>query len=485
MTRMNIGKMRNAVKTATTVLLALCLTLPSFASEKRKGAELLVKKNDGQVVRAELLAVKDHELILMDSSTFSEVRLGLDAIRSIRVVKKSKILSGIGFGSLAGAGVGAGLGLASGNDEPGWFSFTAGEKALMFGAGLAIVGGIIGGISGAVTGIDESVDLEGRSPQEKDAILRKLDKKARFSQGFAQDLAKLTPVPKIEQADNPSGANLSILEETRPASLSSQKPAPGKFRRLHLTYRPGHAQSQAASGCTDLFKGIGFGDTRPAQTLSFFGLSFGTVEATPFPSVTQKSDTTYGLQVDYSLTRKLAVGLGTSSLGESEVTGFRFIPIERGGRSYSSELYLNANFSGRLYYFMISWMPLPDVFLRKISFTLGAGAGLGHLDCRYVISKYSSLSEPSDQERFARNTFALIGLVELSYFLSRTMSLGLSAEYQYAPVGVRIGAFGLAGSYFDADENFQLIESAMPVTVPQHKVNPGGFRVGISIGFHL
>lgn len=485
MTRMNIRKMRKAVKTSTTVLLALCLTLPSFAREKRKGAELLLKKNDGQVVRAELLAVKDNELILMDSSILSEVRLGLDAIQSIRIVKKSKILSGIGFGGLAGAGVGAGLGLASGNDEPGWFSFTAGEKALMFGAGLAIVGGIIGGISGAVTGIDESVNLEGKSPQEKDAILRKLDKKARFSQGLAQGWPKVTPLPRIEQVASPSETNLSIPEPIRPASLSSQKPAPGKFRRLHLTYRPGYSESQAASGCTDLFKGIGFGDTRPAQTLSFFGFSFGTVEATRFPTVTKRSDTTYGLQVDYSLTRKLAVGLGTSSLGKSEVTGFRFIPIERGGRNYYSELYLNANFSGRLYYFMISWMPLPDVFLRKISFTLGAGAGLGHLNCRYVISMYSSSTEPSDQEHFSKNTLALIGLAELSYFLSRTMSLGLSAEYQYAPVGVKIGTFGLAGSYFDADETFQLIESPMPVTVPQHKLNPGGFRIGLSIGFHL
>jgi hypothetical protein len=132
---------------------------------------------------------------------------------------------------------------------------------------------------------------------------------------------------------------------------------------------------------------------------------------------------------------------------------------------------------------MVSFMPLPDVFLRKTSFVLGAGAGWGRLNLSYGTSKTSSLAVPDNRITLSKGAIALLGLAEFDYFFNRTLSLGLNVEYRYAPV--RVGSFCLQGSYYDLDENDQLIESAMLVTIPEHRVNSGGFRFGISIGFHL
>lgn len=484
MKSMKIWKLRKGPRVAAAALLALNLALPSAAKEKAKGAEVLVQKKDGQRVIAELLAVKDGRLILMDASTFSDVTCAVEDIRSIRIVKRAKVLKGLGLGSLTGGVAGSGLGFLSGNDKPGFLSFTAGQKALIFGVGLAAMGGIIGGISGALKGIDESVDLEGRSSQDIESILRKLDREAHFPQGLPGDMPKLTLLPKREKVEYKKETELSLPGKTRPANSSSQELAAAKFRRFHLTFRPGYSRSQAASRCASIFKEIGFGDTRPAQEISFFGISFGTIPATSFPTVAEKHNVTYGdIRVDYSITRKLAVGVGASSLGESEVNGYRYVPVNRGGSSYYSELYLEASLSGRLYYFMVSWMPLPDIFLRKTSFVLGAGAGWGRFNLRYSTSKTSSFTEPNNQIGFSKNAIALMGIAELHYFFNRTLSLGLNMEYRYAPV--RVGSFCLTGSYYDLDEDYQLIESAALVTVPEHTMNSGGFRFGISIGLHL
>jgi hypothetical protein len=277
-------------------------------------------------------------------------------------------------------------------------------------------------------------------------------------------------------------AELASPGPAGPVRLSSQKPDGLKFRRLHLSYRPGYSRSQAANSCASLFNEIGFGDTRPAFDISFFGISFGTAPATDFPKVAEKRNMMYGdARADYSITRRFAVGIGFSSLGESEVQGYRYIPIERGGQSYYTELYLNANLSGELYYFMVSWMPLPDVFLKKTSFALGVGGGWCRLNLQYVISKASW--ETNNQTNFSEGAIALIGLAEFNYFFSKTLSLGINVEYRYAPV--TIGSCCLEGVYYDLDESCQLIESMTPVTVPSHRVNAGGFRFGMSIGFHL
>jgi hypothetical protein len=76
--------------------------------------------------------------------------------------QRSNFLPGLGWGFFAGAVIGGIVGFASGDDPPGWFSMTAGEKAAAGAIGFGALGALVGGISGALTHSDrwEPVDLE-------------------------------------------------------------------------------------------------------------------------------------------------------------------------------------------------------------------------------------------------------------------------------------------------------------------------------------
>ena len=471
------------VRLATIIAVVLSLAMSSAAKEKKQGAELLVQKKDGHVIKAELLAVKGRDLILMDFSSFSEMRVGIDDVRSIKIVKKSKLFQGLGLGLLAGGAGGAGIGLLSGDDEGGWFALTAEEKALAGGIFLGALGMALGGIYGVIKGTDESVEMEGKAPQEIDAILIKLDGKARFPQRQPQDTLKPGPTPEKSKTGQKKENESTLTGSTRFAGSLPQKIASAKFSRFHLTYRPGYFCSQSASRCMTLFKEIGFGDTKPAYESSFFGFSFGPVPATDYPRTDKSSGMTFeDIRLDYSITRKFAVGVGYSSSGQQKVDGYRYIPITRAGESYYSELYLSENFSGKLYYLQFSWMPVPDTFLRKVSFLLGAGAGLSQSNINYRTSK-SSYEDNPDRKVFSKNAIALMGTAELNYYFNRHWSLGFSAEYRYVPV--KVEPFRLNGSYYDLDEFGDLIESTIPIDIPGHTVNSSGFRFGLNAGFHL
>ena len=483
MKQSRIMNLRDRTRLAGVVLVVLGLTMSSAASENKQGAELLIQKKDGQVTKAELLAVKERQLILMDSLTLSEVVVGIDEVKSIQVVKKSRLFKGLGLGLLSGGGAGAGLGLLSGNDRPGWFSFTAGQKALLGGLAFGSLGAMIGGIYGVIKGMDESVDTEGRTPREMEDILIKLDANARLPLRLPQDSLKPTPMLGREKAGQRSENERALLGETGLAGSSPQKTVPAKFSRLHLTYRPGYSRSQGGNRYKSLFKEIGFGDTKPAHEIYFLGFDFGTAPAADYPQLVRNSPMTFkDVRVDYSITRKFAVGVGYSSLGQHNVEGYRHIPINRGGESYYSELYLHENSSGKLYYVQFSWMPVPDAFLKKASFLLGAGAGLSHSNINYRTSK-SSYEDNPDRKVFSKNAMALMSTAELNYYFNRYWSLGFSAEYRYAPV--KVEPFRLTGFYYDLDEFKNLIESTMAVNVPGHTVNSGGFRFGLNAGFHF
>ena len=63
----------------------------------------------------------------------------------------SSARKGAGIGLLIGAATGAVIGFASGDDGPGWFSFTAEEKAALGAVGLGGLGAVIGLIAGAAS----------------------------------------------------------------------------------------------------------------------------------------------------------------------------------------------------------------------------------------------------------------------------------------------------------------------------------------------
>jgi len=156
----------------------MMLSANLYAKEKR-GAWLIITKKDGQLIEGELITVKPNSLLLLDAEG-KDVSIDIADIKVIRIVKKSKVLQGIGLGLLIGAGTGALIGFSGGDDPHGFMSFTAAGKALLGGIFLGAIGLLVGGTLGFASGIDNTIQIEGMSELEIKEILKKLRKKARI-----------------------------------------------------------------------------------------------------------------------------------------------------------------------------------------------------------------------------------------------------------------------------------------------------------------
>jgi len=172
--------MKKSNKFIAVYLVVILLILSGNLYAKKKGANLIVTKKDGQPIEGELITVKPNSLLLLNTEG-RDVSVGIGDIRIIRIVKKSKFFQSLGIGLLIGAGTGAILGLAEGGSID-FFggTVTAGENALIGGALLGFNGLILGGIAGASAGRDKTIQIEGMTDLEIKDILEKLRKKARI-----------------------------------------------------------------------------------------------------------------------------------------------------------------------------------------------------------------------------------------------------------------------------------------------------------------
>jgi hypothetical protein len=95
-------------------------------------------------------------------SRYSFLSFPVSEVDKIRIYRNGNGGKGAFAGFLIGAATGVLIGLISGNDPPGFFSFTAWEKAE--GAGLAL--GTFGGLIGAITGSSAEVKIPIGGKQE-------------------------------------------------------------------------------------------------------------------------------------------------------------------------------------------------------------------------------------------------------------------------------------------------------------------------------
>ena len=181
------------------LVFSLMMLSANLYAKERRGAELIIQRIGDQVrqvkktrlegtpretsvmtgIRGELITVKPNSLLLLDAEG-KGVSIDIADIKVIRIVKKSKAGKGALYGLLIGGAAGALLGFASGDDESGFFTFTAEEKALMGGASWGIAGLILGGIAGLTSGKDKTIQIEGMTDSEIKEALDKLRKKARI-----------------------------------------------------------------------------------------------------------------------------------------------------------------------------------------------------------------------------------------------------------------------------------------------------------------
>ena len=127
------------------------LVLSGNLFAKKRGAELTIQKKDGHLIRGELIAVKEHSLLLLSAT---DVSIDIADIKVIRIAKNSKALLGAGIGLL--------IARIHGNIILGSFSILIG---LGIGAGL---------------GKDKTIQIEGMTDSEIQETLEKLRKKARI-----------------------------------------------------------------------------------------------------------------------------------------------------------------------------------------------------------------------------------------------------------------------------------------------------------------
>ncbi|MGB2764622.1 MAG: hypothetical protein WBC02_05650 [Candidatus Aminicenantaceae bacterium] len=467
-----------------TLFAVITFATDSYAKEKKHGAKLLIQTLDGQIIKAELLAVKGSKLILMDDLSLSGITTDIYELISIRILKKSKLLKGLGAGLLIGGGSGALLGLLSGDDPPGWFSMTAGQKALIGGLGLAILSAPIGGIWGAIKGIDESIILEGRPNEEVDSILKKLNSKSRFPLELPHSY-KMTNSLMKKKVRNPVEKNVIQKKHIRFNERHYQKPRSSKFSRFHFTFNPGYFNSHGVKDYSGYFKDWGFGDTKPGGELMLFFVSFGSYGPTDFPQVAKDPVIFFkNIRIEYSINQKFALGVGYFPLGEHEIHGYKYVTVYKEGRQYYTDLYLLGNYSGSVYYITGAWMPIPDAFLRKSSFKLGAGIGISNLNLDFRTSEWRFSGGKGDNINFSKNGLTFIAFGEYDYFFNRHWSVGVNIDYKYIPV--KIEDFQLTGYYVgDYDEQFNMIYSSMILNFPEKRVSFGGFGFGINFGLHF
>lgn len=167
-------------KKIAAMALSILIVFPFFimAKNRKHGADLEIYKKNGQIIRGELIAVKQDSLLLLGFESSRDITVNLMDIQMVKVSKKSNTGLGIGLGFLAGAIPGAIVGAAS---DDGYFG--AGASALIVGGFFGLIGAIIGGVAGATAGSDKIIQIEGKIEYlyDRHEIIENLRKKARIT----------------------------------------------------------------------------------------------------------------------------------------------------------------------------------------------------------------------------------------------------------------------------------------------------------------
>jgi hypothetical protein len=143
----------------------------------RSGARLLIETKDQQLLEGELLSVDVEEKNLVLRTDGEGVKIYMDEVESIRILRKLTGWRAAGKGFLVGAGIGAGVALISYSDPHGETLIS--RRMYMF--FLAGVFGLLGAIHGGVAGpYKKRIRVKGKPPSAIKKILKRLKRKALF-----------------------------------------------------------------------------------------------------------------------------------------------------------------------------------------------------------------------------------------------------------------------------------------------------------------
>jgi hypothetical protein len=165
-------------KSLTALLIVFCLLAlqGSLMAKKGVGANLAVKKIDGQEVGGELIAVKKDSLLLLDSETERDLTVDIKDVKAVTIVKKSSWFEFGILGFLAG-GVLRGVLHSQLERDVHEEEATAHQVQDLFLWGA--IGAVPGVAVGALLGINKTYKIEGKSEAEIQNVLENLRKHAR------------------------------------------------------------------------------------------------------------------------------------------------------------------------------------------------------------------------------------------------------------------------------------------------------------------
>lgn len=155
------------------IILLVALSGNLFA--KKKGAELIIQKTDGQQIQGELIAVKENSLLVMESLSLNDLTIKIDDVKIVTILGKSRFWRGAGFGFLMGS---LGAMMVTGF----LFAEKMGDMAggsVSYGAIGGAVGAVVGGLVGKKPRMPEIIEVEGKSDSEIKEILEILRSRAR------------------------------------------------------------------------------------------------------------------------------------------------------------------------------------------------------------------------------------------------------------------------------------------------------------------
>ncbi len=168
---------RLGIRPPLVAIVSIVLLTSILGAKERRGATLLVTRNDGTVVKGELLAVKGENLILMSESAREGITENIGELKIIRVIKKPKVFEGIGIGVLVGGAAGGTLGAAAWSGDA--LFETRGEAALVTSALFGAIGGFLGGLIGGLASVDANIPVKKTDPVYISFIAGKLRRLAR------------------------------------------------------------------------------------------------------------------------------------------------------------------------------------------------------------------------------------------------------------------------------------------------------------------
>ena len=123
---------------------------PGYAQKRKKGTyKLWVERINREPVEGRLLELKDSTVLVGWWETGTVEEISVSEVKRMKFRRKGAIGKGAGIGAGAGLALGLITGFADGDDEPGWFSSTAEQKALGGSILLTPVGAAIGAVVGS------------------------------------------------------------------------------------------------------------------------------------------------------------------------------------------------------------------------------------------------------------------------------------------------------------------------------------------------